>query len=56
MVLDHRHEGRTPALHRRLAEAGVDVALRCGHLGASPHLYNTEADVDRALGVLDAVA
>jgi selenocysteine lyase/cysteine desulfurase len=30
--------------------------LRRGHLRVSPHLYNTEADVDRALEVLDADA
>jgi len=31
----------------------VDVALRRGRLRVSPHLYNTAADVDRALEVLD---
>ena len=56
VVLGHRQQDRSSALHRRLAEAGVDVALRRGHLRASPHLYNTEADVDRALEVLDADA
>jgi cysteine desulfurase / selenocysteine lyase len=56
VVLGHRQEGRTPLLHRRLAEAGVDVALRRGRLRVSPHPYNTEADVDRALEVLDADA
>jgi selenocysteine lyase/cysteine desulfurase len=28
------------------------VALRRGQLRVSPHLYNTEADIDRALEVL----
>ncbi|HEX2374026.1 MAG TPA: hypothetical protein VHO93_08595, partial [Actinomycetota bacterium] len=49
---DHRPE-RNPRLHQRLAAAGVDVAFRRGRLRVSPHLYNTEADVDRALEVLD---
>jgi selenocysteine lyase/cysteine desulfurase len=31
----------------------VDVAFRRGQLRVSPHLYNTEADVGRALEVLD---
>jgi len=53
VVLGHRQPGRTEALHRRLAAAGVDVALRRGRLRVSPHLYNTEADIDRALEVLD---
>ena len=53
VVLDHRQPGRTETLHRELAAAGVDVALRRGRLRVSPHLYNTEADIDRALEVLD---
>jgi len=39
---------RAPELRR----AGVLVAGRAGNLRASFHLYNTEADVDRALEVL----
>lgn len=40
--------GREP----RLAEAGVMVSARAGNLRAAFHLYNTGADVDRALDVL----
>lgn len=39
---------RTPELGR----AGVMVSNRAGNLRAAFHLYNTEADVDRALDVL----
>jgi cysteine desulfurase / selenocysteine lyase len=53
VVLGHHQPERTPALHRRLEAAGVDVAFRRGQLRVSPHLYNTEADIDRALEVLD---
>ncbi|HEY9438680.1 MAG TPA: aminotransferase class V-fold PLP-dependent enzyme [Streptomyces sp.] len=35
-----------------LARAGVIVSNRAGNLRAAFHLYNTEADVDRALDVL----
>ncbi|MEU9061260.1 aminotransferase class V-fold PLP-dependent enzyme [Streptomyces sp. NPDC048430] len=35
-----------------LAAAGVMVSARAGNLRAAFHLYNTEADVDRALDVL----
>lgn len=35
-----------------LARAGVMVSDRAGNLRAAFHLYNTEADVDRALDVL----
>jgi cysteine desulfurase/selenocysteine lyase len=52
IVFGHRQADRTPGLYRRLADAGVDVAFRRGHLRVSPHLYNTAADIDRALEVL----
>lgn len=38
----------------RLAAADVKAAVRAGSLRASFHLYNTVADVDRALDVLSA--
>jgi len=38
--------------HRKLAEAGVDVALRGGNLRFSPHLYNSTDEIDFALEVL----
>ena len=37
----------------RLAEAGVVASARGGNLRVAFHLYNTEADVDRALNALD---
>ncbi|GAA2989802.1 aminotransferase class V-fold PLP-dependent enzyme [Streptomyces fulvorobeus] len=43
--------GRTPAL----AEAGIMVSDRAGNLRAAFHLYNSDADVDRALDALDAL-
>lgn len=36
----------------RLAAAGIRMALRAGRLRASFHIYNTDADVDRALETL----
>jgi cysteine desulfurase/selenocysteine lyase len=53
VLLSHHDQERNAGLHRRLAAAGVDVALRSGRLRVSPHLYNSEADIDRALEVLD---
>jgi cysteine desulfurase/selenocysteine lyase len=52
VVFGHREADRTEALFERLTAAGVDVALRRGQLRVSPHLYNTEADIDRALELL----
>jgi selenocysteine lyase/cysteine desulfurase len=30
----------------------VQVAARCGKVRVSPHFYNTEAEIDRVLGLL----
>jgi selenocysteine lyase/cysteine desulfurase len=50
---DRRGSEHNRSLHEALAAAGVDVAFRRGRLRVSPHLYNTEADIDRALEILD---
>ncbi|MBF6171792.1 aminotransferase class V-fold PLP-dependent enzyme [Nocardia blacklockiae] len=42
----------SPARLERLREAGVVGSVRAGRLRLSAHLYNTEADIDRALTVL----
>jgi selenocysteine lyase/cysteine desulfurase len=54
LVVLGRHDGGTEARHRQLAEAGVDAAYREGNLRLSVHLFNTPAEVDRALGLLHA--
>ena len=42
-----------PAAARRLAEAGVVFSLREGAIRLSPHCYNTNAEIDRALEVME---
>ncbi|HUY12081.1 MAG TPA: aminotransferase class V-fold PLP-dependent enzyme [Terriglobia bacterium] len=37
---------------RRLSSRGVSVAARCGKVRISPHFYNTEEEIDRALALL----
>jgi cysteine desulfurase / selenocysteine lyase len=54
LVVLARRDGRTQARHRRLAEAGVDAACREGNLRLSVHLFNTPAEIDRALDLLHA--
>ena len=39
---------------RALAEQGIRCAARGGNIRLSPHVYNTEQDVDRALDALSA--
>ena len=48
------NERRNGEIHRRLTEAGIDIALRAGNLRFSPHLYNTSEEIERALALLDA--
>jgi selenocysteine lyase/cysteine desulfurase len=40
------------AAERALAEMDVRCAARGGHIRLSPHVYNTEADIDRAVEAL----
>jgi selenocysteine lyase/cysteine desulfurase len=37
---------------RRLAEKGIIVDHRPGHVRISPHFYNTEEEVDRCVDAL----
>ncbi len=47
--------GEPPGLRESLAASGVFVSLRANAVRVSPHLYNTAADVDRLLEVLERV-
>lgn len=44
--------GMRPEMADRLTAAGVRFSARAGNLRLSPHFYNSEADVDRALNAL----
>ena len=52
VFVTHQDPERNAAAERLLTRAGIDVAQRRGHLRLSPHFYNTEADIDRALETL----
>lgn len=43
---------RTAMLHRTLQEHGVFVSLREGRIRVSPHLFNTDEDIERLVRVL----
>ena len=52
-IVSFRHPRMVPAeLHARLWEAGIVIALRQDFLRASPHFYNSDADIDRLLEAL----
>jgi selenocysteine lyase/cysteine desulfurase len=42
------------ALHQKLRQENVFVSLRNGRIRVSPHLFNSERDIDRLIGVAAA--
>ena len=54
VFISHRDPGRNQEIQRKLRDAGIEVAYRKGQLRFSPHLYNTSADIEKALAVLNA--
>jgi cysteine desulfurase / selenocysteine lyase len=52
VVVSHSDEGRNDAAHAALSSAGIDIAMRAGHLRLSPHLYNTPDEVEAAIEIL----
>lgn len=55
VVLD-RIDGTAEQRHRQLIASGVDIAFREGNLRVCPHLFNTAADIARALEALRAAS
>ena len=49
-----RSPEKTAALYDTLRKAGVIVSLREGSVRVSPHLFNTERDIDRLISVVTA--
>jgi len=47
-----RSPERTAELYQRLRKENVIVSLREGNIRVSPHLYNTERDIDRLIRVI----
>src|SRR5260370_4148079 len=46
-----RSPEKTAEYYHRLRKENVVVSLREGNIRVSPHLYNTERDIDRLIGV-----
>jgi selenocysteine lyase/cysteine desulfurase len=47
-----RSREKTMEVYQRLRKENVVVSLREGNIRVSPHLYNTERDIDRLIGVV----
>lgn len=52
LVVLRSNDGSSRHRHEQLDGAGIDIAYREGNLRLSPHLFNTTADIDRALDAL----
>jgi cysteine desulfurase/selenocysteine lyase len=52
VLATHEDPSRNAEIHRSLEHALIYVAFRRGNLRFSPHLYNDEEDVERALRIL----
>jgi cysteine desulfurase/selenocysteine lyase len=49
-----RSPEKTKAMYEHLRKENVVVSLREGNIRVSPHLYNTERDIDRLISVITA--
>ncbi|MGC2804347.1 MAG: aminotransferase class V-fold PLP-dependent enzyme, partial [Candidatus Acidiferrum sp.] len=49
-----RSPEKTAELYQKLRKENVIVSLREGNIRVSPHLYNTERDIDRLISVITA--
>jgi cysteine desulfurase / selenocysteine lyase len=54
VFISHKEPARNNEVYERLLKEKVFVAYRAGKLRFSPHLYNTEAEIDQALSILNS--
>ncbi len=55
VFISHKEPTRNGEVYERLLKEKVFVAYRTGKLRFSPHLYNAEAEIDRALSILNSI-
>jgi cysteine desulfurase / selenocysteine lyase len=54
VLITHKQPSRNIEINDALRESGVHIAFRSGKLRFSPHLYNTDEEMDYALSVLES--
>jgi selenocysteine lyase/cysteine desulfurase len=54
LVISHKDKNKNKDIFDRLIQKDIIISLRHGNLRMAPHLYNTEADIDRTLSVLNS--
>jgi selenocysteine lyase/cysteine desulfurase len=55
VFISHKQPSHNDKVYNALKQRGIHIAFRAGNLRFSPHLYNTEEEIDRALSVLESV-
>jgi len=55
ILVSHKQPDRNKSIFKLLQEENVFISFREGLLRFSPHLYNTHADIDKALDILNAL-
>jgi selenocysteine lyase/cysteine desulfurase len=54
VCFEHEDTEHTRLLYEALGKRGIDVAMRNDSIRISPHLYNTQDDIELALDVIEA--
>jgi selenocysteine lyase/cysteine desulfurase len=55
VLLSHRDRSRNEKVYHALRRREIYAAFRRGNIRLSPHLYNTEQDIDRAVALLNGI-
>ena len=53
-VLSHKDKNKNTEIYKKMIQRKINIALRGENLRISPHLYNTEANIQEALAVLNS--
>ena len=54
LVISHKDKSKNEGIFKKLKKHNIHISLRGGHLRFSPHLYNTEKEIDTVLAVLNS--
>jgi len=55
VYVSHPNKNNNEMIHNRLAELRVSISLRNNKLRISPHFYNTRAEIDKFLNIMESI-
>jgi cysteine desulfurase/selenocysteine lyase len=55
ILVSHKNPDQNKAIFKRLQQKNVFISFREGLLRFSPHLYNTSADIEKSLDILNSI-